>query len=420
LGELAKLIRGSAIKDRLLTALDDWVAAVRRTDEQVWHRLLELARQADDDAWRNQFRHLLRTQDRQALRELAKEEGLQDQSPATIVLLAWALKQVDERPLTIEVLRRMQKRFPDDFWINHELASYLVVTPGASMDEVAGFYRAALALRPDSAAVHSNLGLALLNQGKLDESEFHHRQALRLAPQLVKTRNNLGIILGRLGKLSEAEEVYREALRIDPDNARLRNNLASDLRKLNRLSEAEAECRESLRIAPNNPRANYNMALIVLAQERFGDAVSAFEEALRHDPNFIEARTGLIGLLVNSPDPALWNPTRALELAEKTTQQQPEGALAWELMGIACYRTGDFNGALSALDRSLRLHGSGGRHRLFMAMAHSQLGNQADAYRFYHRACEVLPEALNRATETQRDELDRNRKEAAEVLGIDP
>jgi Tfp pilus assembly protein PilF len=46
-------------------------------------------------------------------------------------------------------------------------------------------------LRPDSAEIHNNLGLALGKQGKLDEAVACYRRAVALKPDYTQARNAL-------------------------------------------------------------------------------------------------------------------------------------------------------------------------------------------------------------------------------------
>ena len=67
------------------------------------------------------------------------------------------------------------------------------------MDEAMAHYREALRLRPDYAKAQSNLGLLLLQRGRLDEAVAYFEAALRAAPGLTEARGNLGLALERLG-----------------------------------------------------------------------------------------------------------------------------------------------------------------------------------------------------------------------------
>jgi tetratricopeptide (TPR) repeat protein len=85
--------------------------------------------------------------------------------------------------------------------------------------------RQALALKPDTAEAHNDLGNALVELGSLAEAVDHYRQALRLAPNSVLAHSNLGGALAMLGRIEEARAELREALRIMPSYAPARENL---------------------------------------------------------------------------------------------------------------------------------------------------------------------------------------------------
>jgi Flp pilus assembly protein TadD len=62
---------------------------------------------------------------------------------------------------------------------------------GALVRSVAA-YRVAIGINPDYAEVHSNLGNALREEGKLDEAIAAYRQAIGLNPAYAEAHCNLG------------------------------------------------------------------------------------------------------------------------------------------------------------------------------------------------------------------------------------
>ncbi len=61
--------------------------------------------------------------------------------------------------------------------------------------EAIGFYRAALALRPQTSSVYYNLGLALVAAGDWEEARESYRQAIAIDPSLAAVRTHLGDLL---------------------------------------------------------------------------------------------------------------------------------------------------------------------------------------------------------------------------------
>ena len=90
-------------------------------------------------------------------------------------------------------------------------------------------YRAAAALEPASALVHSNLGFLLAAQGNLDEAVDHYAAALREDPNLAPAHNNLGLALESLGRRDEALRHYSRAVELAPADLQNRLNYARAL-----------------------------------------------------------------------------------------------------------------------------------------------------------------------------------------------
>src|SRR5207237_171094 len=141
-----------------------------------------------------------------------------DQSPVNLVLLSVGLRQANKDAANERLLRRAWQRYPADFWINFELASALgELDPGSG--EAIGFYRAALALRPQSAAIYNNLGSILLDQGKLPEAVAADEKAIQLNSDEFAAYGNLGNALMAQGKFAEAEAIYRKGLSVLQDRS---------------------------------------------------------------------------------------------------------------------------------------------------------------------------------------------------------
>ena len=120
-------------------------------------------------------------------------------------------------------------------------------------------------------------------------------------------------------------------------------------------------------------------------------------------------------LLVTCPDPKLNDPPRALELARKAIELEPGVASHARTLGVALYRTGNWQAALDALETvSERDPDSDGFDSFFAAMAHARLGDAPAARAAYDLACEQFDRRGAADHDTQ-----RVRAEAAGLLGIE-
>jgi Tfp pilus assembly protein PilF len=237
--EAARSICSSPIRARLVMALDDWASNEDRHRPDGGESLRAVARLADDDEWRQKFRDSAVRKDRAKLESLAERADTLQQPSANIALLARQLLAANATATAERLLRQAQQRDPDDFWINYDLAYVLSQQPDTK-EEAIGFFRAALALHPNSIAALNSLGVLLRTQGKLVEAEKVFRKALGMKPDFALIRNNLGVVMRAQKRLDEAEVEFRTALRIKPEYAEAHCNLGLALQEQGRFAEALA------------------------------------------------------------------------------------------------------------------------------------------------------------------------------------
>ena len=101
----------------LASFLDDWAKQRRSTheknDESPWRRLLVAAQTADPDAWRGAVRDQIGRNDPKTLQRLAEDQkALGAQSASSLLLLATALRDQNDRDRAERVLRRPGDRPP--------------------------------------------------------------------------------------------------------------------------------------------------------------------------------------------------------------------------------------------------------------------------------------------------------------------
>ncbi len=109
--------------------------------------------------------------------------------------------------------------------------------PGSPGEAMAA-YRRALALEPDHADAHVNLGRLLHEAGDAAAAEPHYAAALASRPEDATAAFNLGVALEDMGRLPEALLAYQKAVRIDPANADAHFNAATLAERLGRPAEA--------------------------------------------------------------------------------------------------------------------------------------------------------------------------------------
>jgi len=112
--------------------------------------------------------------------------------------------------------------------------------------EAATHWRRAIALHPNFAQAHMNLGNVLREEGHIDEALPHLRQALNLQPSPF-AYNNLGLALAGRGD-PQAAMLFRRAIEMDPGFPEPYANLALELAAQGDVEQALGFVRRSLQI----------------------------------------------------------------------------------------------------------------------------------------------------------------------------
>ena len=111
----------------------------------------------------------------------------------------------------------------------------------------------ALALNPNLAAAHAQIGLAKVFDGHPEETESHELEALRVSPRDTEAGIWVAYIAFaklQLGADEEALDLYRRAKEMNPNYATGRFDMAAVLVKLGQLDEARAEVQAGLALNP--------------------------------------------------------------------------------------------------------------------------------------------------------------------------
>jgi serine/threonine protein kinase/Flp pilus assembly protein TadD len=221
--EVAARMRDSAVRAEIVAGLDDWASITKDRARRAW--LLAVAREVDPHPTRDRLRQPELWQDGIRLTQTAQELQVDELSPQLASALARVM--VGKGSAAVPLLTAAQARNPQDFWLNYQLG--YVFFHAQQWDEALGYYRVAMALRPEESKVYNGVGASLHNKGRLDEAIDCYRQTIRLNPKDPDAHYNLASALQGKGRLEEAIDHHREAIRLDPCFAEAHHNLAACL-----------------------------------------------------------------------------------------------------------------------------------------------------------------------------------------------
>jgi tetratricopeptide (TPR) repeat protein len=153
------------------------------------------------------------------------------------------------------------------------------------------------------AALLNNLGVAYMNQQRMDNAVEEFDLALTADPGLTTAELNRGIALLNLQKLPEAEKALNAAAAADASNPRVWYNLGLLRRGEGNSAGAIEAFQHVLAIDPNDPDAHYFLGTMYSQQQQYDKAIAEFETVLRLRPLHASAEFGLARALQRSGKP---------------------------------------------------------------------------------------------------------------------
>jgi predicted TPR repeat methyltransferase len=289
------------------------------------------------------------------------------------------------------------------------------------LEEAEASYSKAIALKPDLAEAHFNLGNTLKELGRLEEAEASYSKAIAIKPDLAEAHFKLGNTLKELGRLEEVEASFRKAIAIKPEYAQAHSNLGNTLQELGRLEEAEASYSKAIAIKPDLAEAHSNLGATLQELGRLEEAEASCRKAIALKPELAEAYSNLgatlqeLGRLEEAeascrkaiaikPEYAeahsnLGNTLKELgrlEEAEVSCRKaiaiKPDYAQAHNNLGITLKELGRLEDAEASYKKAIEINPEYAKAHSNLGAALKQLGRLADAEASYKKAIDVKPE----------------------------
>lgn len=192
---------------------------------------------------------------------------------------------------------RLALEYGPNFEHPHNCLGMVAITCDNDIKAAADHFKNALAVNPDFAEAHNNLGTCFFREDppNYDAACDEFKAAMEIDPGYFDARENYGMclmrratIIGDQGDIEKRDELYKEArshlirlLEMNPNNFNARHHLGFMDLQQKRYESAEQNFKRCIEIDPENPVCSYNLGNVYLLTARCDQAIQAFIGAVR-------------------------------------------------------------------------------------------------------------------------------------------
>jgi tetratricopeptide (TPR) repeat protein len=273
-------------------------------------------------------------------------------SVASLGMLTWrqAATYAD-----IETLWRTTLARNPECWMAHTNLGLVLLQQG-KLDDGIAHYRSALQMQPDSWDAEYNLGTALVRKGQVDEAIQHCERAVAMRPTDPDAQVSLGDALLRKGRIDDAIDHYQKAMMAQDNHFLARYGLCHALLEKGELDSAIQVCRSALELWPLDADCHTALAIALEEKGNPAEAIQHYQKALEISPQSIPTLTNLAWLLATSQDGLLRNGAKAIELAKQADQLTGgANAVVLRTLAAAYAENGEFANAIRTARSAMQL-----------------------------------------------------------------
>jgi tetratricopeptide (TPR) repeat protein len=225
-----------------------------------------------------------------ASKELEAVVAAQPENRNAVLLLADCNLRLGEFKKVIELLTPVESAEPDNRAVAYLLGMALI--NDKRLDE--GQRRIERILRDgDSAEAHVMMGTTYLTLTEHEKALKEFKRAVELNPKLPSVNSFYGRTLVRMGASEEAMAAFRRELEINPNDFDSCLQIGILLKQDQKLDEARDYLKRALTVRPSEPNARFYVASIDVAQGKLNEALPILEQLVKDAADFVEAHVML-------------------------------------------------------------------------------------------------------------------------------
>jgi len=139
----------------------------------------------------------------------------------------------------------------------------------------------------------NNLGVAYMNQQKLDQARSEFQQAASLDKDSAVAQLNLGIALLNLSQVASAEQALQHAAQLTPKDPAVWYNFGLLHRNNGETERSVSDFEKAEELAPEDANTHYFLGDLYLQQQKYPEAQKEFQRAVELDPFSVSGEFGL-------------------------------------------------------------------------------------------------------------------------------
>lgn len=236
-----------------------------------------------------------------------------------------------------------------------EAAGRVKARLGRSVEGIA-LLRKAVALKPQSATAHLDLGMVLAESYDLEGALTENDEAVRLAPGSAFAHFDRGRVLFDLGRKAEAQPDLESARRLAPEMPEPYFFLALIAKEAGHYKHAVTLLQTVVKLEPRNATAWYLLGQSLEQTSQTKAAIAAWKQAVAIEPDYSQALWNLArAVKPDDPDEAARFMARYSELQKKRLVVDQASTLGND--ALAAGRTHDWPEAIRQFQRAIEVCG---------------------------------------------------------------
>jgi tetratricopeptide (TPR) repeat protein len=237
-------------------------------------------------AWRALAQWLEPKDAKQALAAYRRAAALQPKDPTDCLSAAMVAEKLGDPAVAEQEYKVAAERDANSAEAIAGLANLYL--KAKRLPEAEAALRRYVAIDPENANAHLQLGRVLAAEDKSDAAQAEFESALRLAPDNPKAQRELALLYADNKEYAKAEPLFRAALEKQPDDAESHHRLGKALLQQKKFDQAQKELLAAIKLKPDYGIAYGDLAFAASENKDYVLVIKALDARAKFLPELAE------------------------------------------------------------------------------------------------------------------------------------